>query len=224
MPVLESSNLQHVDQCIQTTAINVEAGIQTSTTYVNTGIQTSARMWYETVRNWITEILSSPKPQVSAQYVDVGVQADTRSTFQIVKDWFRDVCSIRSSELSSLGRNKVAKWREGLDSSSVQSDHTIDTTTTNTTLDRIINPGDSASNISEVASESNLDNVVDNVVNNVVDNVVAPVYNVTNPELYVNILRQRGVEAFSDPDLNQAFLQFQDVVLTVDPNIVNYFI
>jgi hypothetical protein len=34
-------------------------------------MQTSVRMWYETVRNWITEI---PGTTTNPQYVDVGVQ------------------------------------------------------------------------------------------------------------------------------------------------------
>ena len=79
---------------------------------MNTVVQTSAKMWYETVKNWITEILSgTPNPQVSEQYVDVGVQAETKSTWQIVKYWFRETCCINSSELTSLGQNRVDKWR-----------------------------------------------------------------------------------------------------------------
>lgn len=164
----------------------------------------------------ITEILGTT-PNTNPQYVDVGVQTqtNTKSTFQIVKDWFLEVCSVRSSELSSLGQNKVAKWRKGLEfpsSLNSTSNHTIDTTVTNTSLDRIVNPGDSASNIKEVVSESNLDDAVDLV------------YNITDPTMYVNILREPGVEAIFSDNLTQTFLKLNEVLLTVDPSIVNYFI
>jgi len=42
--------------------------------------------------------------------------------------------------------------------------------------------------------------------------------------MYVNVLREPGVEAITSSDLTQAFLKFNDVLLTVDPNIANYFI
>jgi hypothetical protein len=100
------SKLQYVEASVQTTNIQVEASVQAANTYVNTGIQTSARMWLESIRNWITEILGTTS-QASGQYVDVGVQVDTsKSTWQTVKQWFLEVCSIRSSELSSMGNKK----------------------------------------------------------------------------------------------------------------------
>jgi hypothetical protein len=50
-----------IDIGVQTDADNiVETGIQTANSYVNTGMQTSGRMWLETVKNWINEILASP--------------------------------------------------------------------------------------------------------------------------------------------------------------------
>ena len=158
---------QLIDAAVQTdTNIQVEASVQAATTYVNTGMQTSARMWLESIRNWITEILvATPNP--NPNYVDVGVQTNTISTWQTVKDWFRDVCSVRSSELSSLGRNKVAKWRNNLDS--IQSVNHQDSESpltnigfgspNNSTLDNLVDPNDSASNISEVVSESALLNL-----------------------------------------------------------------
>lgn len=57
-PILEPTNLHQIDACVQTTPINLEASVQTANIHVNTGVQTSARMWYETLKNWITELLS----------------------------------------------------------------------------------------------------------------------------------------------------------------------
>jgi DhnA family fructose-bisphosphate aldolase class Ia len=55
-----TSASQLIDVGVQTEVnINVEAGVQAVNTYVNTGMQTSARMWYETVRNWIKAILDT---------------------------------------------------------------------------------------------------------------------------------------------------------------------
>jgi hypothetical protein len=68
-------NHSYVDASVQTVNIQVEAGVQAANTYVNTGMQTSARMWLESIRNWITEILGIPNPQ----YVDVGVQTNAPS-------------------------------------------------------------------------------------------------------------------------------------------------
>jgi hypothetical protein len=97
---LSNTSTQLIDAGVQTEAnIQVEASIQAVNTYVNTGMQTSVRMWYETVRNWITEI---PGTTTNPQYVDVGV---------------------RSSELSSMGYNKVEKWRNTIDSTQSVSLH-----------------------------------------------------------------------------------------------------
>jgi hypothetical protein len=109
-----TTSTQLIDVGVQTeTNIQVEASIQAVNTYVNTGMQTSFRMWLESIRNWITEILDTT---TNPQYKDVGVQTDAPSLWATVKQWFLDVCSVRSSELSSLSHNKVNKWRNKLDS------------------------------------------------------------------------------------------------------------
>lgn len=75
-------------------------------------MQTSTRMWYESIRNWIDELLSSPTQ--AGNYVDVGVQVDiSKSTWQTVKQWFLDVCSIRSSQLSSCNSRVKTKLKNG---------------------------------------------------------------------------------------------------------------
>jgi hypothetical protein len=155
-----TSTTQQMDIGVQTDAeILVETGIQTANTYCNTGMQTSARMWYETVKIWITEILgstSNPNPQ----YVDVGVQTNAPSFWATVKQWFLEVCSVRSSELSSIGYNKVEKWRNNLGSIQSVDHHDSESSLTNlkfgseSDLQNLVNPNDSASQISEVVSKS----------------------------------------------------------------------
>jgi hypothetical protein len=118
-----SSNLQYVEASVQTATNTVEP----ANTYVNTGMQTSPRMWVESVKNWITEILgTNPNPQ----YVNVGVQTNAPSLWSSVKQWFLEVCSVRSSELSSMGYNKVAKWRNKLDSDQSVDLHNSDSSLT----------------------------------------------------------------------------------------------
>ena len=59
-PVTQPNLLHKIDVGVQTEA-NVQvadASVQAANTYVNAGMQTSARMWYETIKNWIMEILS----------------------------------------------------------------------------------------------------------------------------------------------------------------------
>jgi hypothetical protein len=129
-------------------------------------MQTSARMWLESIRNWVNELLSSPNPQASAtgHYVDVGVQTNAPSLWGTVKQWFLEACSVRSSELTSLGQNKVDKWRNNLDSIQSTDLHNSESPLTritfedpsDSTLDKLLNPNDSASQVSEVISESGL--------------------------------------------------------------------
>jgi hypothetical protein len=55
-------------------------------------MQPSARMWLESVRNWINEIFSGGIFATSSHsgpgYVDVGVQTNATSVWATVKQWF----------------------------------------------------------------------------------------------------------------------------------------
>ena len=158
------SNHSYVEASIQTENIQVEASVQAANTYVNTGMQTSARMWLESVRNWINEILTGGSPATSSHsgpgYVDVGVQTNATSWWATVKQWFLEVCSVRSSELSSMGQNKVEKWRNNLNSDQSVDLHNSDSPLTtlkfgsDSELQNLVDPNDSASQISEVVSNS----------------------------------------------------------------------
>jgi hypothetical protein len=77
-----------------------------------------------------------------------------------VKQWFLEVCSVRSSELSSMGYNKVTKWRNKLDSTQSVDLHDTESPLTslafsspnNSTLNKLIDPDDSASQVSPIIS------------------------------------------------------------------------
>jgi hypothetical protein len=177
-------------------------------------------MWLETIRNWITEILGSPtNHSASGQYVDVGVQTDAPSLWGTVKQWFFDVYSIRSSELSSMGHNRIDYWRNNLDS--IQSVDLHDSESPLTTikfgsdspLQKLVDPNDSASNISEVVSESSL-----HVPSNSIYDI-----NVYNQEFLYESLS--NVSNYIDYNhvingINHTVLVIGNTLLTVDPNIV----
>ena len=225
LPVAELSNLQYVEASVQASNINLEAGVQTANHYVNTGMQTSARMWLESIRNWITEILSS-SPQVSDQYVDVGVQTNNISTYQIVKNWFLEVCSVRSSELTDLGQNNVNKWINKLDPiQSVDLHDSVFSLTTrsdisNSSLQELVAPNDSVSNISEVVSESNLQDLVE-LTNNIPTH-----YNIVDFPTYSSIINTPDAR-FSHiivEGVHQYFVIVGNAILSVDPSVFNYFV
>ena len=71
-----------------------------------------------------------------------------------------EVCSIRSSDLSSMGYNKVSKWRNKLDSTQSVDLHNSDSSLTtlkfgsDSELQKLVDPNESASQISEVLSNS----------------------------------------------------------------------
>jgi len=184
-------------------------------------MQTSARMWYESVKNWIDEILGTPT-NPNPQYVDVGVQTNATSTWGTVKQWFLEVCSVRSSELTSLGETKVEKWRNKLDSNQSVSLHDSESHLTTvgfynaesaSTLENLVDPNDSASNVSEVISESGLhvpsNSVYDiNIYNQ--EFLYESLSNVSNHIDYNHVIN----------GINHTVLVIGNTILTVDPNIV----
>lgn len=127
-------------------------------------------MWLETLKNWINEILAnSPStgttPNPNPNYVDVGVQTDATTLWETVKQWFFEVLSVRPSELSSMGYNKVERWRNKLESIQSVDQHDSESPLTtigsaiSSTLNNLIDPNESASNISEVIPESSQQSV-----------------------------------------------------------------
>jgi hypothetical protein len=176
-------------------------------------MQTSARMWLESIKDWINEILAGPvNPQATGQYVDVGVQTNAPSFFGTVKQWFLEVYSIRSSELSSMGENKVTKRRNNLNS--VQSvDHhdsesplTILRFETDSPLQILIGPDDSVSNISEVISESSLDKLVH--PNDSASNNLNRIYDTSNPTDLADLMNDPTIFNYLDISENIYFFMY----------------
>ena len=186
--------------------------MQTANTYVNTGMQTSPRMWLESIRNWINDILGTPNP--NPNYVDVGVQ--TSNTFwETVKQFFIEVCSIRPSDLSSLiGKTKIVKRQNELDSvQSVDLNNSDSPLTTlkfgsDSELENLVDPNDSASNVSEVVSESNQQNAI--------------VYNITDPGV-LNLYMHDETVDFEVID-NVYYAVTGNIYLSIDPAIYTLFI
>ena len=123
--------------------------------------------------------------------------------------------SIRSSEINTIGYNNVQNWRAGLDSTQSVNHHDSESSLTNiafgssdnSTLNRLLNPNDSASQVNEVVSESPLQNV-------------ERVYNVNDPEVFKNLLDEPSVYSYFDI-ADSVYYIMSDTLLTVDPSIVN---
>jgi hypothetical protein len=215
-----TTTTQLIDAGIQTDAnIQVEASVQAANTYVNTGMQTSSRMWLESIRNWINEILS-PTSNPNPQFKDVGVQTNTISTWQTVKQWFLDVCSVRSSQLSSLGNNRVEKWRNKLDASEQSVDlHDSESPLTilkfgsDSELQKLVDPNDSASQVSEVVSVASPKATGDG----------GKVYDVTDLEILNQLMEDPSTYSYYDITDNTHYL-IGDTILSVDPSIWCLFI
>jgi len=83
-----------------------------------------------------------------------------------------------------MGHNKVDKWRTGLDSIQSVNHHDSESplntmafsSPTNSTLENLVDPNDSASQVSPIISESSLDNVT-----GAAD--ATRVYDITDPKL-----------------------------------------
>lgn len=173
----------------------------------------------KTIRDWINELLSTAP--ANPNYVDVGVQAtpvlEHASRWQSFKDWLLwiECFSIRSSEYSSIGARGVEKWRNGLDS--IQSLDLHDSESplectralTPSSLQQLVGPDDSGSQVSEVVSESNLQNV----------ETANRVYDITDPEVFTNLLEDSSVYSYFDIT-DHIYYVVSDTLLTVDPSIV----
>lgn len=113
---VSNSNLSKLDINLINAEVQTDAEILVAPQTTDTGMQTSSRMWMSSIRNWIDEILRNPNPNPNPNYVDVGVQTNIPgSLYLTVKNWFIDTFSIRSEDLTSIGHNRVNKWRTNLE-------------------------------------------------------------------------------------------------------------
>jgi hypothetical protein len=228
-PTLDSiSNLpihNFVNASVQTNVnIQVEAIVEPATTYVNTGMQTSPRMWLESIRNWINEILGiTPTPQ----YRDVGVQTGAKSLWQLFKESINKFYNLETNSVSTPNQVRVDTWMSRLNSNQSVDLHDSESPLTNlrfgkssSELQNLVNPIDSASNTShlpvpvnvgEVVSESNLQNVVENKV-----------YDITDPGV-LNLYMQDETIDFEVIE-NVHYAVTDNISLSIDPSIINFLI
>lgn len=192
-------------------------------------MQTSSRMWLESVRNWITDILgsgSTPKPN----YVDVGVQTGTRSSWELFKESFTNFFNLESSSstISTPTNVRVNTWFEEL--SSTQS---VDLHDSESPLSiyrfgsdsSSIVPGDSASQITETVFNlqeiSPIYNIAEAIVNSQTNFDIssrAEYFNTVSPQLDVEL------ETVMVNGTQYMFAVINDALLTLDPSIFNLFI
>ena len=210
-------NIDHLD-------VGVQAHLDGATsTYVDTGMQTNARMWMQTIRDWINELLSTAPS--NPNYVDVGVQAspvlEHASRWQSFKDWMLEAFSMRSSSYSSIGMRRVENWKNDLDSIQSVDLHDSESPLTsivfgspnNSSLDKLVDPGDSISQVSEIISESSLQVPSNSVYDINIYNQHFLYESLNNESNYIN-------SNYLIDGINHTVLVLGNNILTVDPNIV----
>lgn len=150
-------------------------------------------------------------------YVDAAVQTDVTSVWGAIKNWFLEVFSIRSSEIDSIGINNVHKWINKLDPiQSVNlhdSESPLTSVVSNSTIRNLVRPDDSVSNISEIISESNLQEI-------------APFYAINDFSTYTNLICLPNAR-FSHiivEGVHQYFVIINNAILSVNPDVLNYFV
>jgi hypothetical protein len=127
-----------------------------------------------------------------------------------VKQWFFDVLSVRSSEISSIGYTKVNNW---LNINSTLSPTSVDIPLdSESVLQQLVGPYNSASQKSEVISESSLQNVcVSNVVEPTIPQLIDPtqiplpisdvsiasVYQIIDYTTYINLIALPDAKFFN---------------------------
>lgn len=135
-------------------------------------MQTSVRMWYETVKNWVTELLS-----------------------------------MRSSELQGLTPTevRVENWINNLDNTQLVSQNSINSVISNKIVEPVSNVGDNIL-LEYAQSQTNFD------IGSRAEyfNIISPQVDVTLENIMVN-------------DTQYLFAVVKDVILTLDPNIFNFF-
>ena len=193
IPLNNLPNHNYVDAAVQTgnisveANIQVEASIQAANTLVNTGMQTSSRMWLESIKNWINEILGTGttyNPQ--GQYVDAGVQTGTRSSWELFKDSLNKFFNLETGSVNTPSNVRIDTWRSRLDSNQSIDLHDSESPLTNlrfgtdSPLQNLITPDDSASQMVEPVLQ-NVEPVLQNVE-------PARVYDMNNPKDVLDLM------------------------------------
>lgn len=189
---------------------------------------TFLNIWNYPTTNSLNESLVDTLPQLESNikvdnlpthgYVDAAVQTESKSLFQSFKDWLRDVFSINETEVGTFGHDGVENWRNKIDSMQSLDLHDSESPLTkigNTSpnLENLILPADSASQVSEVISESSL-NIPSNSVYDInIYNQEFLYESLNNVSNYIN-------NSYIIDGVTHTVLVIGDKILTVDPNIV----
>ena len=120
-----------------------------------------------------------PEPgKLASQYIEAGVQTvnTPASLWQSFKNWLIEAFSVNTSEIESIGMEGVNNWRNNLDSvQSValhDSESSLDSVSSNSTVQELLAPNDSASMVSGPVTE-----VATNVVNAI--EIIDPTFIIT---------------------------------------------
>ena len=182
-------------------------------------MQTSARMWLESIRNWINDILRTPNQPASAtgpNYVDVGVQTGTRSSWDLFKQSLKKFFNFDDgSSASTPNQVRINSWISELASDQSVDLHDSESLLTNlkfdtdSTLQQLIVPEDSASNVNEVIPGANNLQAVETT-----NSVVSRVYDMSNRHDLLDLMNDPTV-GFS---INGAYDPADDIITFITPD------
>ena len=200
-------NLNHLDVGVQ---VQIDQGVQASS-HVNTGMQTSNRMWLESIKNWINDILGTSSNS-NPNYVDVGVQTGIKSSWELFKESINKFFDLKTSSISTPNQVRVDTWRSKLNSDQSINLHDSESPLTNirfgtdSPLQNLVGPNDSASQI----SESNLQ-IVEPILQNVNERVTntGRIYDMSNVKDVLDLMNDPTV-VFS---VNSATLPGDDLII-----------
>lgn len=131
---------------------------------------------------------------------------------------------MRSSQYSDIGMREVYKWRNELDSDQSvdlhDSESPLDSTRslTNSSLENLVNPDDSASNVSEVTTDAGLGDGFDYDVND----FKGVLHDINDVEIYQQYLNDPAWTL--DISTSNYFFTNGDLILNINPDLFNLFI
>lgn len=207
----------YVEAGVQTSNINVEAGVQAVNTnlldtgvqasnlYVNTGMQTSARIWYQTVKNWIMEILSINSSEF---------QGDTPTEVR-VENWLDNLESTQL--ISTNSAQSVVSQGQGLIDPTDSASNIMESVISSNSIPiQIPNP----TPLMVPAPQTSTGNIFLDYANSQTTwdiGTRSEYFNTVSPQLNVEL------EVIMDNGIQHMFAVINDVLLTVNPEIFNLF-
>jgi hypothetical protein len=207
----------YVEAGVQTSNINVEVGVQAVNTnlldtgvqasnlYVNTGMQTSAGIWYQTVKNWIMEILSMN----SSEFQGVS-PTDVR-----VENWINKLESTQLVSTNSA-QNSIISGQDLIDPIDSASNIMESAVSSNAIPIPIPDP----TSLMVPAPQTSTGNIFLDYANSQTTwdiGTRSEYFNTISPELNVEL------EVQMHNGIQYMFAVINDVLLTVNPEIFNLF-